>query len=311
MRDFFLNSEIMARTFALRFQWQRLQTNVSFELEKDSLFSHHQTQVQLSFQRLLLLCCIYRTFFSHLTSSLPSLPPSLVSLCVLPHMASSCVSVPTVVCLNHFSLLMSSSVLCTFTGGFLVLFWMMCWSTLLHPAWPFLTPSRVLPLALEFAAIGSTVDVWPGSQDQLSRSLLLLSALNLPVCYPGALTPTVYLLHSKYFDCPLSIFSGKHCSQEAILCFKWQLSRSGFWSWLEWCNYRSRRTQLQQLPHLEAIRFNETLFLPSSVSACQMDFRDRVVRFWGSHIWVFLALWSFFCVVFLANGWNDTSIQIT
>lgn len=129
--------------------------------------------------------------FFHLTSSLPYLPPSQVSLSVvLPHMASSFVSIAIVVCLNHFSLLISSPVLCTSMEVFLAPFWMMCWPTLLHPARPFLTPSRVLLLAPGFAAIGSSVDVWPGSQDHQSRLFLLLSALNLPVCYPGALTPT-------------------------------------------------------------------------------------------------------------------------
>lgn len=185
--------------------------NVSFELEKASVFppSNHSPAL---FLKVSLLSCIHLTFF-HLTSSLPSLPPfqRLVISVILPCLASLalcvcvCVSVTIEVCFNRLHLFTSSAVLCTSMEDFQALSWMMCWPTPLHPAWRLLTPSRVLQLVLEFAAIGSAVDVCPGSQNHRSRLFLLLFALNPLVCYPWALTPTIYVLHSKYFDCRVSI----------------------------------------------------------------------------------------------------------
>lgn len=189
MPDFSLNSEILAQPFTLCLQWQRFADKCQLWTWKGQLISPPSNPSPAFISKVLLLCCIYLTFFSiwphpcHL---------SQVSSVVLPHVASSFVSVPIAVCLNRFSLLISSSVLCTSLEVFLALFWMMCWPTLLPPARPFLTPSRVLLLAPGFAAIGSTVDVWPGSQDHQSRLFLLLSALNLPVCYPGVLTPNLF-----------------------------------------------------------------------------------------------------------------------
>lgn len=158
----------------------------ALNLKRPAYFPTTKPKSSFHFKGFATLLHLSNIFF-HLTSSLPSLPPSQVSLSVV---LSSFVSVPIVVCFNHVSLLISSPVPCTSMEVFLALFWMMCWPTLLHPARPFLTPSRVLLLAPGFAAIGSTVDVWPGSQDHQSRLFLLLSALNLLVCYKGALTPT-------------------------------------------------------------------------------------------------------------------------
>lgn len=187
MPDSSLNSELMAQPFTLCLQWQRFADKCQFWTWKGQLISPPSNPRPVHFKGFATLLHLSNIFFP----SLPSLPPSQVSLSVvLPHIASSFVSVPIVVCLNHFSLLISFPVLCTSMEVFLALFWMMCWPTLLHRARPFLTPSRVLLLAPGFAAIGSTVDVWPGSQDHQSRLFLLLSALNLLVCYPGALTPT-------------------------------------------------------------------------------------------------------------------------
>lgn len=187
----------------------------------------------------------------------------------------------------------------------------MCWPTPLHPASPFRTPWHVLLPLLEFAAIGSAVDVCPGSQNHRSRLFLLIFAFNLSVCYPWALTPTISLPY-KYFDCPASIFFRKALlSGGSLLFINNYPKESGFWSLLEECNYRSRRTQLQQLPHLEVIRINETLLV--LICLCQMDFSDRSL--WGFRVQDFVTLLvsgydsqprPISCVVYPANSWICT-----
>lgn len=192
--------------------------NVSFELEKASLFPH-QTTVQPYFERFCYSLAFVWGFF-HLTLPLPSPPvlQTLVMSVALPSLASLALGLFLRFVFIADVFFTPSAVLCTSMEDFRVLSWTMCWSTLLHPAWRFLTPQRVLLLVLEFAASGSAVDVCPGSQTHRSRLFLLLFAVNLLVCYPWALTPTIYVLHSKYFDCPVSIFvwksllSGSHCA---------------------------------------------------------------------------------------------------
>lgn len=112
------------------------------------------------------------------------------------------------VCFHRLHLFFSPSsvVLCTSTGDFRVLSSTTCWSTLLHPAWRFLTLLPVLLPVLEFAAVGSAAAVGPGSRSHRSRRFLLRFAGDLLVCYPWALTPTVYERHSKHLDCPVSVF---------------------------------------------------------------------------------------------------------
>lgn len=188
--------------------------NVSFELEKVSLFPPSNRTPAL-FLKVFLLSCIHLTFFL-LTSFLPFLPSfqRLVTSVILPCLASLALCVwvflsplSFVLIAYTFYLLTWFAVLCTSMEDFRALSWMMCWPTPPHPVWRFLTPSRVQLLVLEFAATGSTVDVCPGSQNHQNRLFLLLFALNPLVCYPWVLTPAIYVLHSKYFDCPVSILA--------------------------------------------------------------------------------------------------------
>lgn len=167
--------------------------NVSFEPEKASLFppSNHGP---VWFLTVLLLSCVHLTFF-------PSDLVSAVFTCVadVPDLwnfdsLSLCLRVFLRFVFIAYVLFFfpSSVVLCTSTGDFRVLSSTTCWSTLLRPAWRFLTPLPVLLLVLEFAAIGSAAAVGPGSRNHRSRRFLLRFAGNLLVCYPWALTPTVY-----------------------------------------------------------------------------------------------------------------------
>lgn len=163
--------------------------NVSFELEKGSLFPPSNRSPAL-FWKVLLFSCIHLTFF-HLTSSVASLPtvPEINHACnfamfFLSGFVCLGVSATIEVCFHSLYLFTSSQVPCTSTEDFRALSWMMCWPTPLHPAWRFQTPLHVLLLVLEFAAIGSEVDVCPGSQNHRNRLFLLLFALNLLVCYP-------------------------------------------------------------------------------------------------------------------------------
>lgn len=190
----------MVQPFTLCLQWERFADKCQLWTWKGQLISPLSNQSPSLVSKVLLLSCIYLTFFP--SDLIPAIQVCNISTFDLPGFI--------LLSLLRFALITSlftpSSDLCTSMAGFRALFWMMCWPTLLHPAWHFLTPMRVLPLAPASAAIGSTAVACPGSQGHLSRSFLLLFAWNPPVCYPGALTPPIYLLHSKYFDCPVSVF---------------------------------------------------------------------------------------------------------
>lgn len=114
-----------------------------------------------------------------------------------------------------------SSVPCTSLEVFQASFWMMCWPTPLRPAWPSLTQICVLLLGRAFAAIGSKVDVFPGSQNHLRTLFLLLFALHDLVCHSRLFSwffSVRLLLSLQIFSLTYQHISPKTCSTITHKC---------------------------------------------------------------------------------------------
>lgn len=113
------------------------------------------------------------------------------------------------------SVSVSSSAPCTSLEVFQASFWTMCWPTPLRLARPSLTQLGVLLLDQAFAAIGSKVDVSPGSLSPLSTVFLLHFALHNTVGFTRVLCTAEAVTFNvpKYFHCHVNTFIPKYTAE--------------------------------------------------------------------------------------------------
>lgn len=177
---------------------------------------------------------------------------------------------------------------------------MTCWPTLLHPAEPSWTPLHVPLLGRAFAAIGSKVDVLPGSPNHLGRFLQPHSA------------PTGLVRHWTVSFLPKYVhISPETCCTIKHECCSWHTNNNhsegfGFWSLFAYRDYSSRESIRQQLPHFEAIRSSATpppphppphLSLPDVdvAASCRFRLRKAIIQM---------------VVLIVFNTWNDGIVYI-
>lgn len=119
---------------------------------------------------------------------------------------------PLTVLSTNFSL--PSSVPCTSSEVFRASFWTTCWPTPRRPARLFPTRLCAPLLGWDFAAFGSTADVFPGSRRHRSRFFLLLFAPGDLVREPGLLDGIQQLICICYFLSFLKSFFCCHVNIE-------------------------------------------------------------------------------------------------